>query len=433
MIVPSRLLFPAGLCLALALPAAAQDPPPDSLETALLDVLRDEGVIDASQYERLLRLARERADARSNEVTMIEASLQRLAAPDVQARGGTSGKLLFRSPDGKWSLGLKGQIQARVEDFDSDDNTKDDTNISVPRARLTTEGNAGAKDVRYKLTVDIPTNKNNVDPSTEPAVNLRDGYVDMGLTDGPQANFRLGQFKFPYGRDMMTSSGALSFQERSIASAEFSPNFEPAAMAHGQLAEGAFEWYAAISNGEGRSKNNSAGDEKNGMRKGVRAVWNPLGPVKLEGPAFQTLADGSTKVAIAANYMEAEDSTGLATVTPNGDTTNRSFDVAFYSGPLSLLAEHFTRDAKLDGGADTDDSGHTLQAGWFLVPDAWEVVVRHSEVNYGTKDDAEERTLGINWYRDKHNGKWQLDWSRLLNEGSTPDAHRMRVQYQILF
>lgn len=429
----ARRLLPAAALAALSLAAPPQDRPPETLETALLDILLEQGVIDADQYERLLLLARERVNAHDSEIHMIEASLQRLAAPDVQARGGTPGKLQFKSSDGRWSLGLRGQIQARIEDFDSDDDTRDGTDISVPRARLSAEGNVLSRDLHYNLTLDMPTNKRLVDPASEPQVNVRNAYVDMGLTDGPGAYWRLGQFKFPYGRDMMTGSANLSFQERSIASEEFSPNFEPGFMAYGTLAEGAFEWYAAMSNGEGRSKNNTPGDEKNGLRKGLRAAWNPLGPVKLEGPAFQTLADGSTRLALAANWMVNEDSTGLATVTPDGEAVNRGFDLALYSGPFSLLAEHYARDSHVDGGADTDDSGYGVQAGWFFIDDTWELVARHSAIDYGAKDDAEERTLGVNWYQLGHSAKWQIDWSQLDNEGSTPDARRVRVQYQVLF
>jgi phosphate-selective porin len=429
----SFVFLAACLLGVLVVPTRAQQDGDVSLETELLEIFREKGYIDASEYEELMVLARQRASARANEVTLIESSLQRLAAPDVQVRGGTPTKLIFRSPDGKWSLGIKGQIQARIEDYNSDDDTQDDTNISVPRARLTAEGNAGSPNVRYKLTIDAPTNKNNVNPATEPVVNVRDAYVDMSVLEDAQGNFRLGQFKFPFGRDMMTSSGALSFQERSIASAEFSPNFEPAAMIYGQPFEGLFEWYAALANGEGRSKNNTAGDELNGMRKGVRGVWNPLGPVKLEGPAFQTLTDGSTKVAFGAEYMVNEDSANLNTATENGKAISRGMDVAFYWGGFSSLFEAFSRDSNTQGGVDADDRGNSIQAGYFVVPDKWELVARYSRVNYSEKDDAEERTLGLNWYLDRNNGKWQLDWSGLTNEGATPDATRVRVQYQVLF
>ncbi len=429
---PIRPLVLSSLLLALLTgPLAAQVGGDDSLERALLDILRDKGLIDAAQYDELLALARQRVDARARDVTLIEASLQRLAAPDVQARGGTPGKLVFRSPDGTWSLGLRGQIQARAEDVESDDDTMSAVNFSVPRARLTVEGNAGARNAMYKLTVDIPTNKKIVDPATDSAVNLRDGYVDWGFGWGDA--FRLGQFKFPFGREMLTSSSVTQFQERSIASEEFSPNFEPGAMYWGQAADGTLEYQAAISNGEGRSRNNTAGEEQNGLREGVRVVWNPLGAVKLDGPAFQTVDDGSTRVALGAALMHAEDSTGLATATENGESTSRAFELNVYSGPFSFLAEYFTRDAHVDGGDDADDAGHTLQAGWFLVPKRWELVARAASIHIDLEDDAEERAIGLNWYLDKHNGKWLLDISELDNEGATADASRVRLQYQVLF
>jgi len=426
------LLLAAGSLAALSPLAGAQQGGDVSMETALLDILREKGLIDATQYDELMKLARERADQRSNETTLIEASLQRLAAPDVQARGGTPTRLLFRSPDGKWSLGLRGEIQARLEDFNSEDDTKDGTNFSIPRARIITEGTAGAPNVRYKLMLDMPTNSKIVDPAADATTNVRDAYVDWGFTQGNLHSLRFGQFKFPFGREMLTSTSQISFPDISIAATEFAPNYEPAAMFQGQLGDDLFEYQVAAANGEGRGKNNTAGETKDGLREGVRVVFNPLGPVKNEGPAFQTIADSSLRLSLGAAFMRNEDSSALATTTVGSKTETGNLEASLYFGPLSLLAEVYDRTTDADTG-DLEDLGRTLQAGFFFVPEKWEVVARYSGVDYDAKDDAEERTLGLNWYVDRHNGKWQVDWSRLDNEGTTPDATRWRLQYQVLF
>ena len=423
-------LLAAVATAALVAPARAQQGGDVSVETALLDILREKGLIDASQYEELMALARQRADAQASDSRLIEASLQRLAAPDVQVRGGQPTKLLFRSPDGKWSLGLRGEIQVRAENFNSDDDAQKDTNFSVPRARITAEGTAGAPNVKYKLSIDASTTSKDVNPAVDTPATVRDAYVDWGFTKAD--SFRMGQFKFPFGREMLMSTTALNFVDISIAATEFAPNYEPGSMLQGYLGDQLIEYQLAAANGEGRGKNNTAGENIDGLREGGRVVWNPLGPVKNEGPAFQTMPDDTTRASLGVAYMRNHDSSGLNTATVGAETTTRDFEASFYTGPFSLLAELYRRDGDTSTG-NADDSGSTVQAGWFFVAETWEVVARYSEVDYATKADSEERTLGLNWYLDKNNGKWQVDLSQLDNDDGSPDATRMRLQYQVLF
>jgi phosphate-selective porin len=425
----NRILM-AAVAAVLVVPARAQQGGDVSVETALLDILREKGLIDASEYEELMSLARQRADRNANETVLIEASLQRLQAPDVQTRGGTPTKLLFRSPDGTWSLGLRGELQARVEHLNSDDDAQDDTNFSVPRARITAEGTSGAPNVKYKLTIDASTTSKDVNPAVDTGASVRDAYIDWGFTQ--QDSFRMGQFKFPFGREMLMSTTALSLVDISIAATEFAPNYEPGAMIQGYLGDQLLEYQLAVANGEGRGKNNTAGEDIDGLRDGVRVVWNPLGPVKNEGPAFQTMPDDTTRGSLGVAWMRNDDSSGLNTATVGAHTKTRDLEASFYSGPFSLLAELYRRDGETPTGR-ADDTGSTFQAGFFFLPQTWEIVARYSDVDYETKDDSEERTIGLNYYLDKNNGKWQLDLSQLDNQGTTADATRMRLQYQVLF
>jgi hypothetical protein len=141
----SRTLLAVAACAALlAAPAAAQQADASSVDAAILDVLLARGLIDEAQYEELMALARAHAEQARGEVDLIEARLERLRAPDLQTSGGTSQKLLFKSSDGKWSLGVKGRVSVRAETVNSEDEAKDGTNISVPRSRLDFTGVAGA-------------------------------------------------------------------------------------------------------------------------------------------------------------------------------------------------------------------------------------------------------------------------------------------------
>lgn len=427
----SRALPVAAALLAL-LPAhaTAQQADASSVDAAILDVLLARGLIDQAQYEELMAMARAHAEEVRGEVDLIEARLERLRAPDLQTSGGAPQKLVFKSADGKWSMGVKGRIQVRAETVDSDDETKDGMNFSVPRARLGFDGIAGAENVKYRLEVDMATNRNMVDPATEPAVTLRQGWIDWGFSNG--TDVLLGQTEFPFGREALTSSGSQQFGERSIVFTEFEPDYEPLGMFHGSANEGELDFSVAVSNGEGRGKNNTPGTGKNGLRQGARVVWCPLGAIKNDGPAFQTYDSGETRVSVGANYMTNHNSSGLNTATENVDTRTAGIDALFLSGPLSITAELISRDEHDRTGANDDDDGYLLEGGWLLT-ERWEVAVRQAAIDYEVKDDRTERAVGLNYYVDKHNGKWQLEWNQIDAQGVTPSQRLWRIGYQLMF
>ena len=429
----TRSLSCALLALAaLAGRATAQAADASSVDSAILEILKARGIISPQEYEELAAMVRAQAGQRTGELDVIENSLSRLRAPDVQTTGGTSGKLVFKSSDGIWSMGVKGYIQGRLEDLDSDDDTRDGRNISAARARLAVEGGAGAPNVKYRMEIDASTNSRLVDPATENNVTPRDIYVDVGFL-GPNSA-RIGQFKFPMGREQLTSTSAIAIQDLSIATLEFTPSYEPAAMVLGSALEGVFEYQVAVSNGEGRGRNNTVGDEKDGLRRGARVVWNPLGAIKLDGPAFQTVADGSARLGLGASWMQNRDSQALNTVTADADAITTGLEAGFLWGPVSALAESFRRINDPAAGDHVKDMGWNYQLGCLFGPGSvLELVARYSAVDFGAKDDQDEKTLGLNWYVDKHVAKWMLDFSKLGGDGATADADRIRLQFQSMF
>ena len=421
----------AAILAALPAVAAAQQTDATSVDAAILDILLQRGLIDQAQYEELLELAREKTADSRNEIDLIEGRLARLRAPDVQTSGGQSGKLLFKSPDGKWSMGFKGRIQVRASDANSTDDTQDGINFSVPRARLGFEGTAGAENVKYRLEIDANTQKNLTNPATNGSVTLKQGYIDWGFENG--LALLLGQTEFPFGREALTSTANISFAERSIVFANFEPEYEPLVMLHGTANGGIFEFQAAVANGEGSTKDNTAGSSNDGLRKGVRFVWNPLGPMKLEGPAFQTYDSGGTLVSFGVDAMENDDSTGLNTGTPNSNTTSIDYEAQLMTGPLAVLAEliHRTEDVH-NAPNDEDANGHVVQVGYLVTP-KWEIVGRRAKVNFDASADQTQMGVGVNYYVDRQNGKWQVEWNNLVQQGSAPNTKTVSLQYQVIF
>jgi hypothetical protein len=433
--LPCAVALAAVLCL-LPAPAAAQSDDGSSVEIAILDILLERGLIERAEYEELLAMARAKVEARTNELDVLEGRLERLRAPDVQAQGGKPGKLTFVSPDGTWSMNIKGRLQARVTDMDHDNDTSGGTNFSVSRARIGVSGNAGSKDVEYKLEFDMGTEKklydeDSGDDNEQKSFSTRSAYVDVAASESAAVMF--GQFKFPFGREELISSGSISLMERGVASGEFAPGYEPGAMLHGGCEDGTFEYFVAVSNGNGASLPNAQEDDGDGLRKGVRFEYNPFGSYKADGPAFQTVGDGSTKVGVGVSFMQNDDSSGSNDLALGTDTDTTGVDVQVLTGPFSILAEIFDRSSDPSGGGDVDDSGNTLQLGYFVVPSVWEIVARASDVDFDVDADISERTLGVNRYVDGHNAKWMFDINQRDVDGPDADSTELRVQYQAIF
>jgi hypothetical protein len=428
-----------ALSAAMLIPARAialQSDDGSSVEVAILDILLERGLIDQPQYEELLALARARVETQRNELDVLEGRLERLRAPDIQASGGRPGKLTFASADGDWTMNIKGRLQVRVTDLDHENDDSSGTNFSAPRVRLGVEGKAGSKSVGYKLEWDMSTQKNlynedSGDDNEAKDFNLRNAYVDIAASEAAALMF--GHFKFPFGREELTSFSSLSLMERGVASGEFAPSYEPGAMLHGEAADGEFEYFVAMANGQGQSLPNAQHDDGDGLRSGIRLVFNPLGKYTSDGPAFQTVGDGSTKVGIGVSYMQNDDSSGKNSLALDTDTDTAGLDVQVLTGPFSVLAELFDRSADPDGAPDVDDRGSTLQVGYFVVPKVWEIVARTSSVDYDTAADVDEFTLGVNRYVDGHDAKWMFDINDRDVDGENAGSKELRVQYQAIF
>jgi phosphate-selective porin len=376
-----------------------------------------------------------------------------LAAPvvaqDVATRGGTAGKLSWVSDDGKWSLGFGGRIQVRleVEQGESGNRADDRINFSIPRGRLRFSGKAGAEHLTYKLEIDTPTQDKAVDAgkggssSQRKSFKVNDAWLKWKLADS--ASVKFGQYKFPFGREVHVASTRINLVNASIASKAFSPAREPGVMIYGSVGEDELlEYSAGLSNGDGHSGGNNsgvAGTSTTGLRHGVRLVFQPMGKVDLDGAAFQTVGDGSTRLAIGASWMRNIDviSDTVAGTTPSSDDTTVGLELHVVSGPMSFLAEHFAR--RMDfgsAGPDLEDDGFNAQLGVFVVPSEVELVLRRSDLDLAGKvgSDKQESTFGLNIYSDKHNAKWTFDLSSTQHPNALKkDSLRARVQYQLVF
>ncbi len=315
-------------------------------------------------------------------------------------------------------LVLSNRMQVRFTQTDPDIG-KGKGSFRIQRMRTKIEGWAYTKNLTYELQVDW---------TEAPA--LRDARITYDFTGGTKA-FMLtaGQFKVPFGRQELTSSGSQEFVDRSIASAEFSKGRDIGLQMHGLLAGGKLDWRLGAFNGAGR---NQASNDNDKYQYNARLTWQPFGDAKYSESDF----DSTDKplFALAAGY-ESNDKHGATT----GNDNNRSIvagDAVFKYKGLFAFAEYFAADNDPETGASFKSNGLTTQVGYFIVPKKFEVAGRYAVVDptdLAKNDKRIETGIVLGFFPNKHNNKIQADFRQIENEAKKTKDKEFRLQYQIIF
>ena len=257
------------------------------------------------------------------------------------------------------ALKLSGYTQFSYEALDGGDN-----GFSIKRARLVLSG-AILKNVRFKLQVDA---------MKSPI--LLDANVELFLHEA--ATLCFGQFKIPFGIEMLTSSGDLDTINRSQPVNNLSPGLDIGANGRdiGAVVFGKtsiLEYTVGLFNGAGINKADT-NEEKD---------W--AGRLAVHPTSFLTLGaslyDGSYSPSISVP-SEKRDRAGL--------------DLAVLTGPVSLKGEYIRAS---DG--TTLKEGWYLQGGYFFLPKKLQGIVKADSYSWNTKEDLDRNslwTLGANWF-----------------------------------
>ena len=139
---------------------------------------------------------------------------------NLQGDGATSGYnkgFFIRSADGKWSMKMNGQIQARYM-FNHADDQINDYGFEIRRLKLKFSGNIVDKTWKYKITVinQRDTQGNNGNSNT---MYVEDAWIQKSLENDWYV--KVGQFKAPFLREELVSSSAQLTVERSMINNQF--------------------------------------------------------------------------------------------------------------------------------------------------------------------------------------------------------------------
>ena len=429
-----------------AVAAVAADPKaetekPRSREQRLLDILLERQIITQAEHAELSAISLE-SDApdprRSDLESRVEEVLERGYVDDEeQARAGFDEGFYIESADGLYSLRFRGWVQVRYtySDFDSGRDKSDESSFSTPQVRVDFLGHVYDPNLTYRIFADFD------DDSDDGKTALQDAWVQW-FNPNHHYGIRAGQYIVPYGRQQMTPAADLQLMDRAESSVFFTPFRDVGVMFFGDAAEGKFQYWAGVYNGEGEDLENNDNDHL----WAARIQANPFGPYGLyEGDVNYSdelaLSFGANYAYLGLGDDDSEEIFGTAT---DGDQHRFAFDAAMRLMGLSLTGEYYTMRSDDDGGGSADlrtvdDHGYFVQSGYFLLPNQLEVAARYSwrnsdNDNLGADDDTEEIGLGLNYYFNKHNHKLQLDWRRLDFDAQSGDDltdHFVRLQWQL--
>jgi hypothetical protein len=399
------------------------------------------------------------------EASETKAADQKMVADTVTKGMDTSTKYALGKgvtfTKGDMNLNINGRVQTRYDAGDEDADKlgkvfggaregKDDT-FDVRRARVTFQGSL-TKQVSYKFQYDIASSGA-----------LKDAELTWRNQDGTFA-ISGGQFKVPFGREQLNSSGDLQLVDRSIVDAFFHPERDRGVLLSGQSTnKGKLHYAVGAFNTEGENKRNDDGD----FRTVARIGFDPFGHYKPVQSDFERSKD--PRLAFALAYLHDD----LAGTTGSRDSWGFDFGWA-YKG-VSIDGEWVTTDHDLEGASDYDADGWRLQAGFMLYKDVIELVARAASIDAGFPgdetfigegpdyltgrgfktlgkttddgsggvdgaiyDDITAYTLGLSFYFHGHANKLQLDYTWVDEEGFGADAVDLdndffRAQYQIKF
>ncbi|MCX7895251.1 MAG: OprO/OprP family phosphate-selective porin [Thermoanaerobaculum sp.] len=259
---------------------------------------------------------------------------------------------------------------------------------------------------------------------------LEDANVTYDFTRGKKGLLlKAGQFKVPFGRQELTSSGNQQFVDRSIVSNEFAKGRDIGIQVGGLAFDGQLDWRIGAFNGAGR---NAVANDNNKLQYDVRLTWQPWGDVKYSESDAEWTQE--PKLAVAAQY-ELNDRRG-ATAANDVKRAVWGGDLVFRFRGLWFFTEYYRAQDTPEVGAMNTRQGLNLQAGYFIVPKKLELALRWAELNpsLARRGDLRRETgLALGYFFNRHAHKLQADLRRITDFGAKKTVKELRLQYQVIF
>ena len=381
-----------------------------------------------------------------------KASLHPVDSEGATWKPGTG--LTINSKDGLFSVATRVRVQVRGE-VANESGSPAEMGIVLRRARLQFKGHSFGKHNKFKAEFafsPFDVRVKNIDGNnTVRETPLLTWFMEFD--QNKNATVRVGQYKIPFSRQRVISSGNQQMVDRSLANGEFNLDrdigFDVRSKDLFDL--GHFRYYAGVYNGEGRSAFSFGSSD---LMYLARVEYLPFGIFKdyTEGD-FERLSRPG--VSIGLGYAYAPNALGTK-VNRNGapddggttDMHSANADVTFKYKGFAASGEFHIRDGKrnpANGASETDPDfdearngiGWFAQAGYLLPRKLIEVTGRVGQVipaDSSSLSTRNEGGLALSYYPGQHPFKFQADVFQLWGDDDLGDGEtRARLQMQYSF
>jgi Phosphate-selective porin O and P len=347
----------------------------------------------------------------------------------------------LQSEDGAFRLEVGARVQPRFTYEVLDGDTKDKANFSVNRARLRVSGNVFEKELTYKFEADFGKG----------TVALKDFYVDYGFIS-KMLHLRIGQFKKPFSRPGITSSGNLETNERPLSDRNFGSGRDQGAMLHNSYDKSPMlEWAVGLFNGVGETpwfdgKVTGSADATTGEVEGtvdrsaktniVPSMFHPqlvarvgYNHGEIKGYSEADLEGGPFRFAVAGSGAIDFDADGGDDSEVKGE-----LDAVFKLEGVSLSGGFYISSAQTGNGFEDRGHGKTAyhaQLGYVILGKVQPVVRFAHYRPDGANNDQTEYLAGVSFYPYKHAFKWQTDVTALSRESAAKDPIDVAIRSQM--
>jgi phosphate-selective porin OprO/OprP len=327
-------------------------------------------------------------------------------------------KPVFVVPGGsEYKLTLGGYIQANFESGDVSafegrfGATALKDRFRLRRARINLIGDF-AEQFDFKVEGDFEQS-DGLSPTTRTGFSSTDIFVNWHRF--PEANFRVGQWKAPFGLEQLTPDATIFTIERSLPTGALTPERQLGVMLWGKPLTNVLPeqkdlvtYYAGMFNGNGRNFNTNDNNEFMyvGRLELLPFKGQLLGQeasLKIGGDYLSSRDETGTNISPALNLrVNADGSLTSYTLTSPDDRHSYSFDAWLKIGPFDLIGEYFHENVRPRGATFTefDPSGYYVQGSYFLIPKKLQAVVKWESLDPGQapNDGIHSITGGLNYY-----------------------------------
>ena len=115
--------------------------------------------------------------------------------------------------------------------------------------------------------------------NTPPSQFVEDANIDWDSSKKKRLRVKFGQFKAPFGRQQLTSSGSQQFVDRAIQDARYNDARETGLALWGVLGGNKLDWRVMMSNGNGRTQ---VLNDNNKYLWSGRVMWQAVGNTRMD-------------------------------------------------------------------------------------------------------------------------------------------------------